>query len=296
MMLGLLMAGCGKKPADKAAHTGTGTAPVGTAFLGTIRAKQWINTPLNTFEITYTIGKDEVRRESKSTNVIDKLVGSTTMGVICRPKQDEVILYCSALGKKRSHKLTLEDYRLLSRFAGSGQMPYHGYGRIYLDRPEDSACQILSTKAHSTIAGRKCDRHQMTFTQDFLSVAIVTDHTQELLVPRDLLLLAEPNIPSSVTGFPLQVRRMETVEMLQNAGAQPESEDKYKKWLTKAARIASDGLKKAMESGLEILEITSSPPDAAAFELSSDYTAVDSLTAYEMEFHELKASSGDIDD
>jgi hypothetical protein len=104
--LALLAAGCGKK---EPSGTSSSNTAEGTVFQGTIRATQWIQNPLNTFEITYTVSKDQIRRESKSTNVIDKLTGSTTMGVICRPQQNEVILYCSALNKKRFCKLTLED-------------------------------------------------------------------------------------------------------------------------------------------------------------------------------------------
>jgi hypothetical protein len=177
-------------------------------------------------------------------------------------------------------------------------MPYHGYGRIYLNRPEDSDCQISNTKDHSTIEGRKCDRHELAFNESAYSVNISTDHTQQILVPRELLLLAEPNVPQTVTGFPVRVRRIETIQVLQQTGAQPEPEDKYKKWLVKAAKLASDGLKKALESGLDILEIDYKAPDNTAFELSSDYTEVKDFDAYDMEFRELKASSGsgDIDD
>jgi hypothetical protein len=296
MLLSLLSTGCGKKEAGSSADTSSGGATEGTPFLGTIRATQWIGTPLNTFEITYTVGKDQIRRESKSSNVIDKLTGATIMGVICRPKQNEVILYCSALGKKRSYKLTLEDYLLLSKHTSYSSMPYHGYGRIYLNLPEESACSISNTKDHSTIEGRKCDHHELIFTQDILSVNIASDHTRQILVPRDLLILAEPKIPQSITGFPLRVRRVETIQVLQQAGSQPEPEDKYKKWLAKAAKLASDGLKKALESGLDILQVEYGEPESSAFQLTPDYTEVTDLTAYEAEFSELKSSSGDIDD
>src|SRR5688572_8114066 len=84
-----LIAGCGeKKTAQSGAASPTGSAAAVSVFQGTIRAKHWIHSPINASEVTYTIGRDEIRREAVSKGLVDKLLdkltGPTITGVICR--------------------------------------------------------------------------------------------------------------------------------------------------------------------------------------------------------------------
>ncbi len=55
----------------------TSTAEIKNPFQGTIRAKQWLQSSIDSADITYSIRGDQIRREVKSTRVIDKLTGST---------------------------------------------------------------------------------------------------------------------------------------------------------------------------------------------------------------------------
>lgn len=283
LLVMLLAAGCGKDDAASVAAAGT--------FQGTIRAKQRILSPFNISEVTYVIGDDEIRREEKSTNIVVRLTGSVIAGVICRPKKNEAILYCSGGGKKRYCTLNLENYREI--FLRGDLMAYEppvGVGSIYLGIPEASRCKIDTLKEPLTLQGHVCDQHVLRFEKISVSqVTIATDHTPEIRVPRDLFLLVEPGIPASITGFPLRVQRVEDFRLLQQGDSN--DADRLKRWLSKAARLAGEGIKKALESGLEVLDIDASPPDKTAFDLSPDYTEVKEWSAFEQEFSELRASS-----
>ena len=93
----------------------------------------------------------------------------------------------------------------------------------------------------------------------------------------------EPNIPKSITGFPLRLRRTETIRQLKEVD--PQSEQRYKRLLAKAAELVSDGLEKALESGLDVVKIETSVPDLSVFKLSTDYSEVPDMDAFEKEFY-----------
>ena len=127
------------------------------------------------------------------------------------------------------------------------------------------------------------------------STTISTDHSLQILVPRERLLLVEPGLPASITGFPLMVRRVESINALQAVKAKPE-DDRVKRWLAKAAKLASDGLKKAFESGMEVLNVDASAPPDSAFEIPAGYTEVATPESLRTEFRDLESSGGDWDD
>ncbi len=291
----LLTMGCGR---DKAANNAVTPSPE-IAFQGTIRAKQWLHSAINTSEVTYTISQDQIRRETKSTFILNKLLeklsGPVIAGVICKPRKDEVILYCADGKRKHYCRLTLKEYTELATTESlKDSKTCHGFGQLYLDVPAADECQVTNTSNHSTIEGRRCDLHNLQFKSDITAVTITTDHTHAVHVPRELLRLADLNIPDSVTGFPIRIRRVETLTVLNQAQAiQPDA--RYKRWLAKAAELASKGIKKAFECGSDILSIDPSAPNPSAFELSRDFTELESLGSFNVEFSNLQGD-GDWDD
>ena len=119
---------------------------------------------------------------------------------------------------------------------------------------------------------------------DYISlVTIEADHCQRVQVPRDLLEHVEPNIPKSITGFPLRLRRVQTIRQLKEVD--PQSEQRYERLPAKAAELVSDGLEKALESGLDVVKIETSVPDLSVFKLSTDYSEVPDMDAFEKEFY-----------
>jgi hypothetical protein len=123
----------------------------------------------------------------------------------------------------------------------------------------------------------------LRFDDSISLVTIEADHCQRVQAPRDLLELVEPNIPKSITGFPLRLRRVQTIRQLKEVD--PQSEQRYKRLLAKAAKLASDGLEKALESGLDVVKIETSVPDLSVFKLSTDYSEVPDMDAFEKEFY-----------
>lgn len=279
----LSVVGCGGDAKLRDSVLSVPAEKIQTPFQGTIRSKQWRHSAVNSSEITYTIRADQIRRETVSTNILETVIGSGRAGVICRPRKNEVLLYCSTSEKKRYCRLTLPQYRTLldERQFDNSEPPHHGFGHIFLDLPLNAGSGN-SIADQTTIGGLKCDRCTVSFGRDISVVTIETDHCQRIQVPRDLLELVEPNIPAAVTGFPLFVRRVETIRQLRDVN--PESAQRYKSLLGKLAKLASDGLEKALESGLEIVEIDTTTPDAAAFELPADYSEVADLKAFQTEF------------
>ena len=282
--------GCDRenKPGDPHASPNE-TVEQESHFVGTIRASQTLGSAtLHSAEITYTIGKGKIRRESFSTDKLEKLLKSQTRaGIICDLARDEVILYCAKPGKKHFCRLTLAEYSALVKELsfGPNKDAHQGFGHLFLDVP---AKPPVSThqKEHTTIQNYSCDRYSLSFKKWSVLVTVETDHSPEIKVDQRLLELVEPNISSQITGFPLRIHRYNKSTSKPQEG--------WMKLLDKAAKLAEEKLNKLLKwkYDLTVTEIKAEAPDASQFELSDDFIEVPNLKTFEGKFYEPGSSSG----
>lgn len=270
----------------------TNSERIAVPFQGVIRAKQWLESPLNSSDVTYFIRQDKIRREVISTTVLDKTIRSPhCAGVICHPAGDRVVLYCAQDEKKFFCVLSLAEYReLCADQTYQSDASYYGFGRIFTDIPSEYLTE--STANAVSIGGLRCNRLVINFGGEIL-VIIEADHCDAIQVNRALFSLVELNPPGELTGFPLRLRRVQTIRRLKNA--ESKSDSKYKQFIAKAANVISDGLEKAMESGLDVKQIEAATLDDASFELSSDFSERSDVASFERAFF-IPKSGSDWDD
>lgn len=277
LLFAILAAGCNNEPPASVEPVVAAADQIEKPFRGTIRAKQRLGSPLNVADIVYEVSHDRIKREATTTSSLDALSGPTISGVVCKPRANEVVVYRSHQDKKRFVRLTISQYRKNFTDGAHG-----GFGAIYLGIPEPKRTTVTNAANHSTIEGFGCDRHILKFDDAYTAVTIETDHCPRIEVARELLELVEPNIPSSITGFPLRVRRTEVIRALRDAD--PQVAERYKQVLSKLAESASNKIGEALESLVEITKVDPTVPPDFAFDLSAEYTEVADLAAFEQEF------------
>jgi len=302
----LHLAGCGNDR-DQAADDGqprliSNIREIKTPFQGTVRAQQWIHTPSNSADITYTIRHDRIRRDVISTHPvlqtlseIERRTGTTQSrhrsGVICHPAEDEVLLYCSDLSKKRFCQLTLSEYRDLCTQQTFGSPGFHySFGLIFAGVPPGPERITESFDDAVTIEGLTCDRLVINFGSATLITIVEADHCETIQVDRKLLRLVEVNLPSEVTGFPLRVRRAAGIRQLRQA--KPHADTRLNRLIDRVA----DGIEKTMESGLKVVEINSGVPEESAFRLPAEFSEVAGIAEFEAAFSAPPGDSDDDDD
>jgi hypothetical protein len=253
-------------------------------FVGIIKARERRDLLLNSAEITYTIGDRKIRRESVRTAPGRKLAefGLGSAGIICDLQTDQVVLYRAQFSKKGYVRMTLADYQKLvstsDLFAGTSALPlltvkpavWTYVGTFFVDVPqpipEGSMTNLPDAR---TVGGLPCDFLAIQSRDVLFEIS----HCQRIKADRQMLNLVELRLPAEVTGFPLLMRRLQTVRTTPpNQGA-----SQSQKLLQQGIRWVSDVAEKAMKREFELLEITEKLSSESAFTLDEAFVKCSSI-------------------
>lgn len=299
-MLGLLVAaGCGKPdgtggPKDSSATatsaerlSGKGSLPEGL-FTGIIEGRQWEGSSALAVTVTYWIGSDRIKREVIPATRVGKVISSSEIsGVILNPGGDNVTLYRSAGGKKHYVNMTLPQYdEFCQVMASVSVLNSCGVGTIFVGLQDEKYLARNSSNAVA-VQGYACDRLLINFGSLVVTV-IEADHCPTIKVSRDLLGRVELSLPVEVTGFPLQVRKVQVLRSVsKSAGAK---EGKLAELLARGAELVSEGLEKVTEAKLEVVRIAATELASSQFEQPPGFTKLPDVETFVQAFLPPKSS------
>jgi len=270
-------------------------------FRGSIKAKEEHDMLVNSWEITYTIGDQKIRREAVSKVPLGKLgtLGLESFGIICDLASDRVLLYRAGEGKKLFTRMTVKEFEALIRvgcnssetqpslpFLAVRPSAWRHIGTFFADFSLSKAV-VTNVPDERTVSDLPCD----LYTARLNNIVVEASHCQLIKVERNLLNLVELDIPAEVTGFPLLMQRQQLI---------PVSEAKTdastaRKLLQSGAKWAGKAAEKAMHRGFELLEITEQTPSDSAFTLDKDYAECTDLDTLNQRFQPPEGGHDDWD-
>jgi hypothetical protein len=268
-------------------------------FRGSIKAKEERDMLVNSWEITYTIGDQKIRREAVSKIPLGKLgdLGLESLGIICDLPADRVLLYRAGEGKKLFTRMTVKEFEALIRAGNStSETPqalsflavrpsaWKHIGTFFADFSLSKAV-VTNIPDARTVSDLPCD----LYTARLNNIVVEVSHCQLIKVERNLLNLVEIDLPAEVTGFPLLMQRQQLIPV----AAVTNNASTARKLLQSGAKWAGKAAEKAMHRGFELLEITEQVPSDAAFTLEKDYAECTNLDTLNQRFH---PPEGDHDD
>ena len=289
----LLAAGCdgAKSAAGSSSAIGPSAVKARPLFQGVIKLKEQRDLMLNSSEITYTITKGKIRREAVPVAPLGRLadLGTAKAGVICDALNEKVVLYRSGLAGKFFVRMTLAEYRkqvaesvtglidVTHDIPGTRPLVWRHIGTFfaYLPQPIPAGLAQNHTDARM-VDDRPCD----VLTIHDGSTAYEVCHCQTLAFDRPLLELVELALPAEVTGFPCQMRRLQTVSF------SPVDPAQSKAWqlLKKGGNLAAKAAEEAMKCEIDLVSVTEGSPPDSSFILDSSFSELGSWAEFSLRF------------
>lgn len=243
-------------PATAPAATRPFAVPVGTPFTGVIKASRHEG-PLPVGEVTYTVGRDKIRREYLDrSDVVTRHLARTPplSGVIADLPAGRVILYRTYLEERHFVEIPLDQYERDLR-------------------PPPGTSRATNQPDAVEVNGLRCDLLRV----EPPPAGIEVSHCRAIIVDRRLLRLVEPDLPADVIGFPLAVRVNDTTtgvadmsEAAQDAGAalrpRPSRVERLAGDALRATTRAATRAARALDVRTDVIEIAEGAPPADAFD------------------------------
>jgi hypothetical protein len=240
-------------------------------FTGIIESHQSKDPLSRKLIVIFTIGSDSIRREVSTP-------GGALDGVIVNRTNDTVILYKRSGNLKHYVQMTGPQYQDFCKYEFN--LGSRGIGTIFMGlRPGN---YISKNAPHDQkIGGYDCDKLLINHGSSLVTV-IETFHSRSVNVNKEMLAQVERDLPVEVEGFPLQIR---SITGLRTFFQESDKKSKFKELLSSANNLLSTGLKRVTEETIQVVRVEKKDLGATDFELSSEYTKLPDMKAFEKVFN-----------
>ena len=258
------------EPPSPKSVTGVEPTPNKDYFTGIIESHQSKDPLSRKVIVTFTIGSDSIRREVSTP-------GGTLDGVIVNRTNDTVILYKSSGTLKHYVQMTGSQYQDFCRYEYN--LGARGIGTIFMGLREGKYISKNAPNAQK-IGGYDCDKLLINHGSSLVTV-IETFHSRSVKVNKEMLAQVERDLPAELEGFPLQIR---SITGLRTFFQESDKKSKVKELLSSANNLLSTGLKRVTEETIQVVRVEKKALGATDFELSSEYTKLPDMKAFEKVF------------